>query len=466
MILVLTGCTDKKRTSVEVGDGDVSSSGGSSIEASDGSSYDAAGSGSSDDLEASELSEPEEGTTAYELDWNKATFNGVSFYIPSEWTYEEYEDDMVVYKDTQSPDCIFFIYYNDPDISKEARADSVLFGNELIDRGYIRDGVKTTQADVNGPNIVFKARGILYQDDAPYQSLMYYYPVGDYGIVEVLFLHSNDADNKSDRSCLEMTISTLEVDNESVPDDGRDLGIRDLGTLPVTLLDNDELTITVTGVTEDRRSLTLSVVNKTDEELDLSLDAMSVNGYDVVGSWFYGGDEYEFATIFYSVDPNSEEEIRVSAKNLDSYNIKELGRVGIMFSYHGDDYRTRFESDYLLLDAVEDYKEEDYVSYEPSDEVVYQDDKMIITYEGVTDNTACFMVQSLVNVQFDVSGSKVSVDGEYHDNKSTVTVYPGHRCMMPIDEVNVETGMNMMISFSVKDSNGSHYTTESYSVDL
>jgi hypothetical protein len=38
--------------------------------------------------------------------------------------------------------------------------------------------------------------------------------------------------------------------------------------------------------------------------------------------------------------------------------------------------------------------------------------------------------------------------------------------MMAIDDVEVESGMTMMISFSIKDSNGSRYSTDTYSVDL
>jgi ectoine hydroxylase-related dioxygenase (phytanoyl-CoA dioxygenase family) len=115
---------------------------------------------------------------------------------------------------------------------------------------------------------------------------------------------------------------------------------------------------------------------------------------------------------------------------------------------------------------ADDYEQEDYMSYEPSDDVVYQDDKIMITYESVMDNTACFMVQNLSNERFDVSGSKISIDGEYQDNMSSATVYPGNMRMMAIDDVEVESGMTMMISFSIKDSNGSRYSTDTYSVDL
>jgi hypothetical protein len=328
----------------------------------------------------------------------------------------------------------------------------------------MRQGTKKGLPAVNGSNIVFKAIGTLYIEEDPYQALMYYYPVGDYGIVEALFMHANDVDNKSDRSCLEMAISTMEVDDESVPEDSKDLGIQDLGTLPVTLLDNDEMTLTVTGVVEDR--LTVSIANKTDEELNLSLDAMSVNGYDVDGTWIYDFDGYEFDSSLYTVDAGSEDEIYLTASDLDTYNIKELGRVGIVFYYYGSDYKTRFRSDYLLFDMADDYEQEDYMSYEPSDDVVYQDDKIMITYEGVMDNTACFMVQNLSKERFDVSGSKISIDGEYQDNMSSATVYPGNMRMMAIDDVEVESGMTMMISFSIKDSNGSRYSTDTYSVDL
>lgn len=454
MILVLTGCTDKKAP-VEVDDAISAASGQASSDSFNSADYE----------EDDNMAGPKEGTSAYELDWIEIAYNGISLYIPSEWELVDYEDaDMVRYQDTQSPDCIVLAYYNDPDISKEQREDAVLFGNALIDRGYMRQGTKKGVPAVNGSNIVFKAIGTLYIEEDPYQALMYYYPVGDYGIVEALFMHANDVDNKSDRSCLEMAISTMEVDDESVPEDSKDLGIQDLGTLPVILLDNDEMTLTVTGVVEDR--LTVSIANKTDEELNLSLDAMSVNGYDVDGTWIYDFDGYEFDSSLYTVDAGSEDEIYLTARDLDTYNIKELGRVGVMFNYYGPDYKTRFRSDYLLLDTVDDYKQEDYVSYEPSDDVVYEDDKMIITYEGVKDGTACFMVQSLTNERFDVSGSKVSIDGEYKDNMSSATVYPGNMCMMAIDDVEVESGMTMMISFSIKDSNGSRYSTDTYSVDL
>ena len=123
--------------------------------------------------------------------------------------------------------------------------------------------------------------------------------------------------------------------------------------------------------------------------------------------------------------------------------------MGIKFRCLDSDYDEFFDSDYILFNADPGYDEDDYASYKLPDVIVYEDENVIIYYEGITDNSAYFSIKNLQNEIVGVSGSKVSLDGEFCESSSLAGAYPGTIDRMQIKKVQVSPGMQMVISFSI-----------------
>ena len=420
----------------------------------------------SEDEEDDEIEDsvPEEGTTASEYDWNEVHFNGISFWVPAEWEKDDsLGENNVLYEDTKSPDYAQFEYEINTDISSEQREDPVLLEDAVLTYDYIWIGATKGQAVMIGTRLAYKVIGTYYQDQIEYQGHVYYIPVGDFGIVRATFMHAKGGDVQSDSSCLEMMISTLKTDDGSVPDDSKDLGITDLGTLPVTLVNAEGFVVKVDSV-EDT-VVNISIINKSDEERTISLEDLSINGYMVEGTFNYEYSGKQRSSTNCAVEAGGEKEVELTASDLDVFGLKNIGRVGIKFYCVDSDYDEFYDSDYVLFNAFEDYVAEDYATCQISDEIVYQDDTAIITYEGIADGYAYLCVQNLKNEVIDISGNKISVDGEFYDASARATVYPGTICIMKIDNVKVSSGSSMDISFTIN-LNSSHYSTDNCSVNL
>ena len=442
MILVLTGCTNTS------GDKEADDQAGTSSSA----------------YEEADDNVPEEGTTASECDWSEVEFNGISFWVPSEWELDDsLGEDILLYEDTISPDFVRFKYKVDTDISKEQRVDPALFEDAIMAYDYIWIGATRGEAVMLGSRLCYKVFGTYYQDKIAYQGHIYYIPVGDYGIVEAMFMHAKEVDDPSDGSCLEMMISSLKTDDSSLPEDSKDLGMTDLGNLPVTLVNDEGFVIRANSVTGG--VVNISIINKSDEERRVSLEDLSINGYMVDGEFDYEEDGYDFSGKSCSVEAGKEMNAELTASDLDAYGITDIGRVGIKFRCLDSDYDEFFDSDYILFNADPGYDEDDYASYKLPDVIVYEDENVIIYYEGITDNSAYFSIKNLQNEIVEVSGSKVSLDGEFCESSSLAGAYPGTIDRMQIKKVQVSPGMQMVISFSIS-LNNSHYSTDNCSVNL
>ena len=445
MILVLTGCTNAS------GEEEADAKASSLISEDE----------EDDDIEDSV---PEEGTTASEYDWNEVHFNGISFWVPSEWEKDDsLGENKVIYEDTKSLDYAQFEYEINTDISKEQREDPALLGNAVSSYDYIWIGSTKGQAVMIGTRLAYRVIGTYYQDLIEYQGHVYYIPVGDFGIVTAIFMHAKGVDDQSDSSCLEMMISTLKTDDSSLPDDSKDLGITDLGTLPVTLVDAESFVVMAESVSDD--GVNITIVNKSDEEKRINLEELSINGYMVDGQFVYDNGGSQFGSSSCEVEAGEKKDVLLTATDLDAYSIKYIGRVGIKFYCSDSSYNEFYDSNYVLFNTISDYDNEGYSSYEVSDEIVYQDDNVIITYEGIADGYAYYCVQNLENEVIEVSGNKISLDGEFSDASARVTVYPGTICRMKVDKVKVSAGDQMNISFTIR-SNSSHYSTDNCSVNL
>lgn len=416
-----------------------------------------------EDIDSDDDNEPEEGTTASEYDWIKKQFNGVSFWIPSTWEVEESDSSLMIC-DTKSPDYVLLDYYVDMDISTEEREDPVLFDAAIFESDiFSRYDYVQSKITMIGDQCAEKVMVNYSEGDNSYQGTVYYIPVGDYGIVVASFIHVTDVDNKSDRSCLEMTISTLEIDYESLPEDSYDIGVTQLGVLPVELINNDELTMTATSVTEN--GISIKLVNKSENDINVSLYNLSFNGYMLDGIFIYEHSGSSIDTTIYTIDAGTENSIILTANDMDDYSIKDIGRVGMKFRYTDDNYNSIYKSDYILFDTVPDYDEEAYESYFASDEIVYQDENVIVTYEGIEDGAPCLGVKNLKNEMIEVRGSRTSIDGEYVSSSVQSDLYMGTFCILKIEGANALAGSELQIAFTIR-TTGSLYGTDIYSVNL
>lgn len=405
-----------------------------------------------------------EGSSASEYDWEEEFYKGISYWAPTQWDKEEADDGASLkYLDTQSPDYFLLEYDNNTSFTSEEREDPLLYENALINGGYVDPNSSQGVAVMLGDGLAFKVTGSYSIDDISYQGIVYFIPVGDYGTIVASFMHAQDVDDESDHSCLEMVISTLKIDDESIPEDSRNLGITMLGTLPVTLVDDDNFVITATAITNE--GISLNIVNNSDEKNSIMLQELSINGYMVDGAINYEYDGFDFSSSSLYLEGGKQQEVVLTAENLEEYNITDIGRVGIKFYCYDSSYNTFYDSDYLIFDTVEDYDKDSYATYEASDDIVYQDENVVITYEGITDSNACFGIRSLKNEIIDVSGKKVSVDGEFVSTSAYATVYPDTFCRMKLEKAEFTSGSEMLISFQIT-VNSSRYSTDNCSVNL